>query len=163
MGKGIGGHHQPNEGKSNDWITPKHILDALGTFDLDPCISETQPWPTALKGYNVHDNGLDHQWEGRIWLNPPYGSHTGTWLSRLASHGNGIALIFARTDTKMFFDHIWRRADACLFIEGRLYFHYPDGKRADANSGGPSVLVAYGANNVECLRTCGVPGAFVRL
>jgi hypothetical protein len=63
----------------------------------------------------------------------------------------------------MFFDYVWRRADACLFLEGRLYFYYPDGVRAAANSGGPSVLVAYGENNVEYLRTCGLSGAFVQL
>ena len=163
MGKGIGGHHQPNEGKSNDWITPKFVIDALGSFDLDPCQSATQPWKTAQYGFTVEDDGLKQVWFGRIWLNPPYGPHTGIWLEKLADWGNGIALIFARTDTKMFFDYVWRRADACLFLEGRLYFHRPDGTRAPANAGGPSVLVAYGENNVKCLQACGLPGAFVRL
>jgi hypothetical protein len=164
MGKGIGGHHQPNEGKSNDWITPKFIIDALGPFDLDPCMSLTQPWPTAVKGYTVNDDGFSRDWgNDRVFMNPPYGPHTGIWLEKLANHGNGIALIFARTDTKMFFDYVWRRADACLFLEGRLYFHYPDGRKAPANAGGPSVLVAYGENNVRCLKDCGLAGAFVRL
>jgi hypothetical protein len=80
MGKGIGGHHLPNEGKTNDWITPKRIIDVLGVFDLDPCVSLTQPWPTALKGYTVNDDGLKSPWFGRVYCNPPYGPHTGKWL-----------------------------------------------------------------------------------
>jgi hypothetical protein len=163
MGKGIGGHHQPYEGKSNDWITPKYVIDALGEFDLDPCQSMTQPWPMAKNGYTIADDGLSRPWYGRVYLNSPYGPHTGRWLEYLSNHGNGMALMFARTDTKMFFDYVWRRADACLFLEGRLYFHYPDGRKAAANAGGPSVLVAYGENNVECLKNCSLKGAFVKL
>ena len=41
----IGGHHARRRGAtSDDWITPRCIIDALGPFDLDPCASATQPW-----------------------------------------------------------------------------------------------------------------------
>ncbi len=40
-------------------------------------------------------------------LNPPYGEQTERWLAKLAKHGNGIALVYARTETKMFFDSVW--------------------------------------------------------
>ncbi len=61
----------------------------------------------------------------------------------------------------MFFDHVWNRADGLLFLNGRLYFHHVTGERACANSGAPSVLVAYGRSNAELLRQCGIPGAWV--
>lgn len=48
---------------------------------------------------------------------------------------NAMALIFARTETRMFFDHVWPKAQAVLFLEGRLYFHHVCGRRASAAMG----------------------------
>lgn len=54
------GHERAYEGETNDWITPRWILDAFGPnyFDLDPCASATQPWPTARRMYTIDDDGL---------------------------------------------------------------------------------------------------------
>lgn len=84
-------------------------------------------------------------------------------MGRLADHGDGIALIFARTETEVFHRHVWERCDALLFMEGRIYFHHADGTRASANAGAPSVFCAYGAENADMLAECGIPGAFVPL
>lgn len=156
----IGGHQSPNMGK-DEWLTPPAILSALGQFDLDPCAPIVRPWDTAKRHYTILDNGLNQEWSGRVWCNPPYGREASTWLDRCASHGNAIALIFARTETAMFFDQVWKRASALLFIEGRLHFHHVDGRRAAANEGAPSVLIAYGKENAEILRGCKISGAYV--
>ena len=58
---------------------------------------------------------------------------------------------------------VWNRATAVLFLHGRLHFHYADGTRAKANSGAPSVLVAYGEWDSLILRDCGLPGTYVDL
>ncbi len=163
MGKGIGGHTRAYKGANDEWLTPPEIVSELGPFDLDSCAPVCRPWDTAVKHYTVEDDGLWLPWEGRVWLNPPYGPETGKWLGRLASHGNGIALIFARTETAMFFESVWNQAHALLFIEGRLYFYTVHGEKAKYNSGGPSVLIAYGWSNVQRLRNCGISGAFVSL
>lgn len=162
--KGIGSHQSARMGK-DEWLTPPHILRALGLFDLDPCapVVRLRPWPTARKHYTVEDDGLKHDWDGRVWCNPPYGLESTAWLRKLATHGNGIALIFARTETRMFFECVWNRAQAVLFIEGRLYFHHVNGEKAEANAGAPSCLVAYGENNVSVLRDCGIAGQLVIL
>ena len=160
MKNGIGGHTRPYKGFTNEWVTPRNITESLGKFDLDPCSMKDQPWYHAKNHYTVEDNGLEKPWKGRVWLNPPYGPDAAHWLDKLAEHGNGIALIFARTETKMFFDHCWK-ASGLLFLKGRLYFHYPDGKKAAANSGGPSVLIAYGENNVQAMKDSGLEGALV--
>jgi hypothetical protein len=159
---GIGSHHGPVMGK-DEWLTPPEILRALGAFDLDPCAPIRRPWDTARKHYTVLDNGLSQPWEGRVWCNPPYGLEAARWLERLAAHGDGIALIFARTETEMFFESVWARATACLFLRGRLNFHHVDGRRAKANSGAPSVLVAYGEANAIALRDSGINGFFLTL
>lgn len=97
------------------------------------------------------DDGLAADWRGRVWLNPPFGRQAIHWLQKLKEHGNGIALIPARTETAMFHDTVWRGADAVCFLHLRPHFHYPDGKRAPFNSGAPICLVAYGESNVAAL------------
>lgn len=148
---------------SDDWITPKWLIDLLGPFDLDPCASMNQPWWCAY--YNWTDDGLDpdRPWYGCVWLNPPYGRETGLWLQRLAEHGSGIALIFARTDTAMFFDHVWPKATGLLFLKGRLTFCRPNGTPAKHNSGGPSLLVAYGLEADGRIQANNDLGKYVRL
>lgn len=162
MNTGIGGHNQ-TEGLSVEWLTPPGIIDRLGPFDLDPCAPVDRPWPMAVKHLTFLDDGLSHLWEGRVWLNPPYDKSIGTWLRRLADHGNGIALVFARTETDWFFDKVWQRAHAVYFLRKRLNFYRCDGARSRKNSGGPSCLVAYGVENQHRLATCGLNGKLVTL
>jgi hypothetical protein len=157
--------HTRGQHTTDSWITPKWIIDRLGPFDLDPCACETQPWPCAARQYTEADNGLLMPWQGFVYCNPPYGKAMAVWLDRLALHGNGIALVFARTETAAFFSAVWPRASSLLFLKGRLTFHYPDGQgsKAGHNSGGPSVLIGYGPLADERLAAAADLGAFVRL
>lgn len=150
---------------TDSWITPRWLIDRLAPFDLDPCASKPQPWPCADRQYTEQDNGLLAPWSGFVWMNPPYGKQLGAWLNRLALHGNGIALVFARTDTAAFQDNVWPFADSILFLRGRLTFHRPDGSAPPEghNSGGPSVLIAFGQIGSERLANCADLGALVRL
>lgn len=148
-------HQSPVMGK-DEWLTPPEILAALGPFDLDPCAPVARPWDTASLHYTVVDNGLDKDWLGRVWCNPPFGREAVKWLRRMADHGDGIALIPARTETAMFYECVWGSADAVLFIKGRPHFHHVSGERAPFNSGAPICLVAYGQRNVEALQASGL-------
>lgn len=49
---------------TDEWYTPKEIIDALGEFDLDPCAPMHPLWPTAKIMYNKQDNGLIQNWGG---------------------------------------------------------------------------------------------------
>lgn len=147
----------------DEWLTPPEIIRSLGEFDLDPCSPIERPWPTAKKHYTINDMGLMKNWEGRVWMNPPYGNETGHWLGKLRLHGNGIALVFARTDTSYFHEYVFKVADALLFLSGRLCFYHVDGTKASANAGAPSVLIAYGKENAEALRASNLRGMFVDL
>lgn len=129
----------------DEWLTPPRLVDRLGYFDLDPCSPVARPWPTATRHYTVEDNGLVLPWEGRVWLNPPY-SAVGLWMQRLANHGNGVALVFARTETRWFFDFVWSKANAVLFLKGRLSFCHVSGEQGKP-APAPSVLVAYDEAN----------------
>lgn len=158
--RGIGSHTLPNGGMTVSWLTPPEIVESLGPFDLDPCPCLPQPFTTAKRV--IEGDGLVELWHGRVWLNPPYGPDLGRWLTRLADHGNGIAIAFARTETRAFFSAVWGRATALLFIDGRLHFYRPDGSRAKGNAGGPSVLIAYGDECAERLQKSKIRGAFVK-
>jgi len=159
---GIGSHQSPHMLK-DEWLTPPEIIKELGPFDLDPCAPINRPWDTAKKHYTSLDNGLLQNWEGFVWCNPPYGKHTGSWLGKMALHNNGIALIFARTETAFFFNYVWPVAQSVLFIKGRLTFYNVDGIQGRANGGAPSVLIAYGNKANSILSTCLIKGKYIKL
>ena len=156
------GSHQSARSKTTTWLTPIALVRKLGRFDLDPC--GYPGWPTADNLIVRPSNGLRAAWYGRVWVNPPYGAkETPPWLCKLVEHGIGTALIFARTETKMFFDYVWDHASAVLFLKGRINFHLPDGRKSERNAGAPSVLVAYGDLDVDHLAKADLAGKFVLL
>lgn len=163
------GSHQSAKSFTDEWLTPPRVLNALGEFDLDPCAPITRPWPTAKKHLTIADNGLMHPWSGRVWLNPPYGGKIAPWMQKMAAHGNGIALVFARTETDWFEHCIWNAASAVLFLYGRLNFFLVNGSESKHNAGAPSCLVAYDRNfpcaNAAVLSAAAqkLNGRFVRL
>ena len=116
--------YQKDKEKTTDvWLTPPSIIEALGKFDLDPCCPNNLNWKTAELFYSLENDqdGLCLPWNGRVWLNPPY-SNWQKFIQKLKEHNNGIALIFARTETKGFFDYIWNDADSIMFLKSRIKF-----------------------------------------
>ena len=149
-------------------LTPPYALEPvrelLGGIGLDPCTEPDNP-TRADKWYSLPADGCALPWDApTVWCNPPYGKALKAWLNKLALHGNGIALVFARTETEAFFGHAWPYASAMLFLRGRLTFAYPDGSlpRNGANSGGPSVLIGYGDEAERRLLSCEDLGAVVK-
>ena len=165
MARTMGSHSLPNKGATDVWLTPPHITEALGPFDLDPCHLPNPPWETASTYFCEETDGLTSPWnpDAFVWCNPPY-SNVWAWLAKLAAHpAGGIALIFARTETRGFFSEVWGKADGLLFIEGRLSFCRPDGSSGSSNAGAPSVLVGYGAEACARLANRSIKGRYVSL
>ncbi len=146
------GYETPTEGASVEWYTPPEIFHALNLdFDLDVAAPPNGvPWIPAKTFYAPPQNGLILPWHGLVWMNPPYGQETGKWVKRLASHGYGIALVFARTDTAWWHDHAMR-ADLICFVRGRIRF-----RRAAGISGrdptAASALLAFGGECAGAVR-----------
>lgn len=88
--------------------------------------------------------------EGRVWLNPPY-SGWAPFLKKLKEHGMGTALVFVRTETRGFFEHVWDGASALLFLKGRIRFIRKGDKESFGGSTCGSVLIAYGLEDAEKL------------
>ena len=86
-----------------------------------------------------------------MWLNPPYGKYTSDWLAKMHAHRNGIALVFARTDCGWFHDYVIK-ADAILFLKGRIKFVDGLGATSGNGAGSGSMLIAWGSRAVTALK-----------
>lgn len=151
------------ENTTDEWYTPKEIIDALGPFDTDPCAPEHPLWQTARIMYDKNDDGLKQEWHGRVWLNPPYSRPLiERFVEKMAEHNDGIALLYNRCDSKMFQDIIFRKATAMKFLRQRIRFYRPDGTRGGSPGCG-SILIAFGGGNAEILKNCTIDGKFVWL
>lgn len=155
------GSHQATVGRSQVHITPRWIIDQLGPFQLDPAAADPRPWDCAAVNYTDADDGLSKPWHGLVWLNPPFDRYqVGAWIRRLAEHGNGIALLHARTEAG-WFEPCWEFAASILFMADRIKFCRPDGSEQSANSGAPPVLVAFGCEASARIEGSGIAGALV--
>lgn len=158
MGKTFSGHEISKVNYSTTWLTPPPILDRFPMADLDPCASpKPQPWATAHTMWTEVDDGLNKEWFGRVWLNPPYGNEIGKWMQKMAEHCNGLAITYARTDTRWFHDWVAPFASSIYLFKGRLRFHRQNGERGNASTA-PHMLIAYGAVNAEMLSQFDLPG-----
>ena len=125
-------HVSHNSGE-NEWYTPKEYIDAarkvMGTIDLDPATSETaNKTVNAIEIYTIDDNGLEKEWGGNVWLNPPYSSDLiGKFATKLVdSYTQGevqqaIVMVNNATETQ-WFNTIIDVADAVVFPKGRIKF-----------------------------------------
>ncbi len=158
------GDVKPHSGhKSVEWYTPKWVFDELSVeFDLDPASPhDHETFVPAKTKYTVFDDGLSKPWFGRVWLNPPYGRDTGYWMSRMADHGCGIALVFSRTDA-LWFQESMKRCTAMLFLSGRVAFvpgH--ENKHKRSRSGAGTALFAYDDDSAIALRRLSDKGVYL--
>ena len=86
----------------NTWFTPKYFLDKLGAFDLDPCTVSFRPHDMARINisHDIGMDGLNIDWFGDVWLNPPYGQEIMPFIDKFIKHRKGVALVFARMGNK---------------------------------------------------------------
>jgi len=115
-------------GATDDWYTPKYIFDALGVaFDLDVAAPLEGPQHVPCKGW-ISSDSLTAQWQGFVWMNPPFGGRNGLspWLDKFFLHGNGIALTPDRTSAPWWQDAA-KRAKGMMLVLGKPKFERPDG------------------------------------
>jgi len=149
------------EKTSDTWITPRYVTSALGEFDLDPCAHTDMPHIHAKMCYTIIDDGLQQEWKGRVWMNPPY-SKAKEFMKKLANHGNGIAFIYTRVETKMFFDYVWDKGDAVFFFKGRVKCIRENGETMSSPPAS-NCLIAYGKQNVQAIADSGLDGKLINL
>lgn len=139
-------------GASDEWYTPAYVFDALECgFDMDvahPRDHETHVPADAF----IFADSLTEAWRGFIWMNPPFGGRNGLepWLDKFFAHGNGIALTPDRTSAP-WWQAAAKRADAILFVDGKIRFERPDGS-VGKQPGNGTTLFASGIQALDALR-----------
>jgi ParB family chromosome partitioning protein len=139
-------NHRAKGTGENEWYTPPQYIEAaryvLGEIDVDPASSEhAQETVGAKQFFTIADNGLIQEWNGTVWMNPPYSQpHIQMFMEKLAAEvGAGrataaIALTHNYTDTEWF--HVGARACAAIcFTRGRIKFVNPEGDVAAPTQG----------------------------
>jgi hypothetical protein len=77
--------------------------------------------------YTPEENGLQQDWHGRVFCNPPYGRSIGDWILKAhdeTTQGNTeivVMLLPARTGTKWFHNLILPYYEI-IFLPGRIRF-----------------------------------------
>lgn len=137
-------HDVATSSASDDWPTDPAVFAALnrefGPFDLDVCATaENAKCP---RFYTEADDGLTQPWEGRVFMNPPYGRFIGRWMRKARQEGargaTVVCLIPARVDTAWWRDSA-REASLVRIFPGRLRFG-----PLDSPAPFPSALIVFG-------------------
>lgn len=134
--------------KTDMWSTPQSFFtkyDEKYNFNLDVCASEDNA--KCAKYFTEIDDGLQQEWEGVCWMNPPYGREIIKWMKKAyESSLNGatvVCLVPARTDTTWW--HEYAMKGTIEFIRGRLKFG-----NSKNSAPFPSAIVVFNGGRNEC-------------
>lgn len=141
---------------SNEWYTPLDYISAarqvLGDIDLDPASCQVANEKVkATEYYDVDDDGLTLPWNGRIWLNPPYGDPL-PWVEKLTSSFREgtvtAALLLVNTaNSPQWSRLLWNGPYAVCLLSKRVRFWRPD--RADAKGTAQDQMIWYMGDDPE--------------
>lgn len=145
-------NHRAQGTGENEWYTPVEYVESarhvMGGIELDPASSElAQASVMADEFFTIDDDGLTQEWEGSVWLNPPYAQPaiqhfvdklvSSTGKLRGGTEGDvsqAILLTHNYTDTA-WFQSAAGAANAICFTRGRIGFLNPEGKKAAPTQG----------------------------
>ena len=139
---------------TDEQYTPAFIFEALNLqFDLDVCAPEGgAPFVPCKMYYTKKDNGLEQDWNGLVWMNPPFSEGT-IWHQKFQKHNNGIALA-PMSKAKWFYDYWTNPQIQLLMPTPHLKFRQQDG--TDKGIFIPIVLIAAGEIAVTALKQSGL-------
>lgn len=156
--------------ESNEWYTPSRYIDAaravMGEIDLDPAShAVANETVGATRFYDLEADGLKQPWSGRIWLNPPYGTETGRFVSRLLEGvqdgevSEAVCLVNSHATDTDWFQGLW---DALLcFTDHRIDFARSSDKENGASPTHGNVFAYFGPNHEAFRRVFQEFGAIV--
>jgi len=171
------GGYLPKVAKTENWTTPQCVIDIVekvfGAIELDPCSNPDSIVPAAqriwlpkwsddyleshaqLPDDVVVGDGLEVEWGGATYFNPPYNAKAlDGFMGRAAEHaelgGSAIGLIPSKTDIKAWHAHVSKAAAICL-IAGRVTFG-----PAENGATFPNTLALWSKDRAEVHHFCAV-------
>ena len=116
----------------DNWRSPDYIIEfaqeIFGRIHLDPCASPNVNHHFATTNWTGNpDDGLNLDWYGNAFINPPYGSQIKHWIDKSIeehkspSPPNQILLLPCRPGSK-WFDKITKAGRTFAVPDDRLYF-----------------------------------------
>lgn len=158
------GAHVGNNSGNSEWYTPQKYVEAIhevmGFIDTDPCSCEAaNEVVRAETFYTAEQDGLQQEWHGCVYVNPPYGDGTveefAVKLLLELDAGRATQAIFLVnncTETKWFQTLICHAAAVC-FPCGRISFWSPD--RASKTPLQGQAILYFGTNSKRFKRVFG--------
>jgi DNA N-6-adenine-methyltransferase (Dam) len=137
---------------SAEHYTPPQYIEAarlvLGSIDLDPASCKAaNKTVKATEFFDKKKNGLEREWHGKVFLNPPYGDLVGKFIAKLMAEmeasrtTEAIVLVNAHCTDTAWFQPLW---DGCLcFTDHRINF---TGDKDRSGSTHGSIFVYFGPN-----------------
>jgi hypothetical protein len=118
--------------------TPAAYVEAarevLGSIDLDPASNPiAQQIVRAARYFTVVEDGLQQEWRGRIFLNPPYHRELmPQFIDKLiveldAGHTQAAILLTNNCSDTRWFQRAAKLCEAVCFTHGRIHFTQPNG------------------------------------
>lgn len=117
----------------DNWSTPDPLFQKFHNefqFNLDACASL---WNHKCANYYTEeDNALEKDWEGSVWMNPPYsGNNLEIWMTKAHEEcykwgSKIVCLVPSRTETNWY--HKYCLGHEIRPIRGRINFEDKDGK-----------------------------------
>jgi len=163
--------HVSHNSGNNEWYTPKDFIDAaresMGNIDLDPASSDiANQTVQADKYFTKDDDGLAQEWNGKVWMNPPYAQPLmGQFADKMKEQveaGNVqsfCVLVNNATETK-WFKTMASVADYICFTSGRVKFLDPEGNKSGAPLQGQAILIK--GNNYKPFSTLGIITSIIK-
>jgi len=133
--------HLATQSGDNEWYTPSEYVEAartvMGAIDLDPASNPVANQVVqATVYYSESDDGLQHGWNGRVWMNPPYSAGlVDKFVDKLAMSvesgtvSEAVVLVNNSTETRWFARLVGISSVVC-FPRKRITFWKPGKKSA---------------------------------
>ena len=145
--------HITNNSGDNEWYTPSEYIEAarsvMGSIDLDPASNDfANKTVKAGRYFTEQTNGLEQEWFGNIWMNPPYSTALlSQFADKLISSDFSQAIVLVNNATEtVWFEKMISKASAIVFHKGRIRFVKRDGEHGTPLQG--QAFIYYG-NNIE--------------
>ena len=129
---------------TEEWATPQYLFDELNeefSFDLDVCATEENA--KCERFFTKEIDGLAQEWNGTVFMNPPYGREISKWIRKAYESSiegaTVVCLIPARTDTAWWHDYVMN--GEIRFLRGRVKFVPLSG--AGSSAPFPSAIVVF--------------------